>query len=100
MHILYHRENRQNDFDKVGAFMDTKEAVAARLRELCKEKGFTPNGIAMFSAVPQATVKSILNGESQNPGVVTIKKLCDGFGITLEEFFSSPVFYTLEQEIK
>ena len=51
-------------------------------------------------AVPQATVKSILNGESRNPGVVTLKKLCDGFGITLGEFFSTPEFDALEQEIK
>lgn len=66
--------------------MNTQQAVANRIRQLCREKGFTPNGISIFSAVPQATVKSILNGESQNPGIVTLKKLCDGFGITLGEF--------------
>lgn len=80
--------------------MNTREAVAKRIYDLCKEKGFTPNGIAMYSAVPQSTVKSILNGESQNPGAVTIKKLCDGFGITLGEFFSTPEFDALEQEIR
>ena len=46
------------------------------------------------------TIKSILNDESKNPGVVTIKKLCDGLEITLGEFFSTPEFDTLEQEIK
>ena len=80
--------------------MNTREAVAFRIRQLCKQTDFTPNGIANFSAVPQATVKSILNGESQNPGVVTIKKLCDGFGITLGEFFATPEFDALEQGIK
>ena len=45
-------------------------------------------------------IKSILNGESQNPGTVTIKKLCDGLEITLGEFFSTPEFDALEQEIK
>ncbi len=80
--------------------MNTQQAVAHRILGLCKEKGFTPNGIAIFSAVPQGTVKSILNGESQNPGIVNIKKLCDGFGITLGEFFSTPEFDALEQEIK
>lgn len=54
--------------------MNTQQAVADRIRQLCREKGFTPNGISIFSAVPQATVKSILNGESQNPGIVTLKK--------------------------
>lgn len=45
-------------------------------------------------------LKSILNGESQNPGIVTIKKLCDGFDISLSEFFTTPEFEELEQEIK
>ena len=80
--------------------MNTQQTVAARIRQLCREKGFTPNGISNYAAVPQATVKSILNGESRNPGVVTLKKLCDGFGITLGEFFSTPEFDALEQEIK
>lgn len=67
--------------------MDTREAIANRIRQLCAERGITPNRISNISAVPQATVKSILNGESKNPGTVTIKKLCDGFEITLGEFF-------------
>ena len=80
--------------------MDTQQAVAFRIRQLCKEKGLTPNGISNLAAVPQGTVKSILNGESKNPGILSIKKLCDGFEITLGEFFSTPEFNMLEQEIK
>ena len=80
--------------------MDTREAIARRIRELCRERGLTPNGLSYLSAVPQATVKSILNGESRNPGVVTIKKLCDGLEITLGEFFNTPEFDALEQEVK
>lgn len=53
--------------------MDTREAIARRIRELCRQRGITPNGLATTSAVPQATIKSILNGESRNPGTVTIK---------------------------
>lgn len=59
--------------------MNTREAIAARILQLCRERGITPNGLSNISAVPQATIKSILNGESQNPGTVTIKKLCDGW---------------------
>ena len=80
--------------------MNTQQTVAFRIRQLCKERGLTPNGISLISGVPQATVKSILNGESRNPGVVTIKKLCDGFEITLEEFFGTQEFRNLEQEIQ
>lgn len=80
--------------------MDTREATAIRISELCKEHGITPNGLSNLSGVPQSTVKSILNGESKNPGIVTIKKLCDGLEITLAEFFDTDIFNTLEQEIQ
>ena len=71
-----------------------------RIYELCKERKITPNALSYMCGIPQATLKSILNGESKNPGTVTIKKLCDGFEITLGEFFSTPEFDALEQEIK
>lgn len=80
--------------------MNTRETVAKRIRQLCGERHITPNGLSNIAAVPQATIKSILNGESQNPGIVTIKKLCDGLEITLGEFFSTPEFDALEQEIQ
>ena len=80
--------------------MDTRTATAIRIRELCSSRGITPNGLSNIAGVPQATIKSILNGESKNPGIVTIKKICDGFEITLGEFFSTELFDSLEQEIK
>jgi len=80
--------------------MDTAQAIAYRIRQLCEKNRITPNGLSNLSAVPQSTIKSILNGESKNPGTVTIKKLCDALEITLGEFFSTPEFDALEQEIK
>ena len=75
--------------------METWEAVAHRIRQLCREQGITPNKLSKISGIPQATIKSILLGESKNPGTVAIKKLCDGFGITLGEFFSTEEFDAL-----
>ena len=83
-----------------GVCVNTAEAIAYRIRQLCRERGITPNGLSNLAAVPQSTIKSILNGESQNPGSVTVKKLCDAFEITLGQFYSTPEFDTLEQEIK
>lgn len=80
--------------------MNTQQAIAIRITELCKEHHLTPNGLANIAAVPQSTIKSILNGESKNPGTVTIKKLCDGLDITLGEFFNTSLFSKLEQEIQ
>lgn len=80
--------------------MNTKEAVAKRIIELCNEKNIAINALANISGVSPSTVYSMLNEKSQNPGVVSIKKLCDGLEISLREFFSSPIFENIEQEIK
>lgn len=71
-----------------------------RIYSLCKERGITPNGLSYLAGISQSTIKSILGGESKNPGIVTLKKICDGLDITLIEFFDVPDFYELEQEIK
>ena len=81
-------------------FMNTKEAIAKRIIELCRENNIAINALANLSGVSPSTVYSMLNEKSQNPGVVSIKKLCDGLDITLREFFDSPIFDNLEQEIK
>ncbi|MGN0379285.1 MAG: helix-turn-helix domain-containing protein [Butyrivibrio sp.] len=74
-------------------------AVVKRIRQLCEDKKITPNALSYASGISQSTVKSIMNGESTNPGIVTIKKLCDGFGITITEFFDTEEFRNLEQEL-
>ena len=80
--------------------MDTYSAVRNRLLVLCEQKGISINALAMESAVPPSTVKNILYGKSKNPGIVTIKMLCDGLGNSLSDFFDTPEFKALEQEIK
>lgn len=80
--------------------MNTYMAVKNRLMLLCEEKRMTINKLASESGVAPSTVKNILYGKSQNPGIVTIKILCDGMGVSLSDFFNSPEFKTLEQEMK
>jgi len=80
--------------------MTTLECVVKRLEELLHERGMTVNGLANSAGVPVSTVKSIFNGASQNPGVVTLKKLCDGLEISLPVFFDTEDFRELEQEIQ
>lgn len=80
--------------------MNTKEAVAKRILDLCAERNIAVNALASISGVSPSTIYSMLNEKSQNPGVVSIKKICDGLDITLGEFFSTPEFDALEQEMK
>ena len=79
--------------------MNAKEAVAERIVQLCKERNIAINALANISGVAPSTIYSMLNTKSQNPGVVSIKKLCDGLQISLVEFFDTPYFSELEQEI-
>ena len=80
--------------------MDTIAAVRNRILQLCGEHEISINKLATISALPPSSIKNILYGKSNNPGIVTIKILCDGFGITLIEFFDTKEFAELEQEIK
>ena len=80
--------------------MKMHEAVAKRILELCKEHKLTVNGLANLSAVPPSTLKNIIYGVSKNPGITTIKMLCDGLDITVVEFFDCELFNSLEQEIE
>ena len=80
--------------------MDTYSTVKNRILQLCEEKKMTINKLATESGIAPSTIKNILYGKSQNPGIVTIKMLCDGLGITLIDFFDTAEFRNLEQEIK
>jgi transcriptional regulator with XRE-family HTH domain len=80
--------------------MKVHEAVATRIQELCEKQKMTVNGLANISGLSPSTVKSIIYGASKNPGVATVKILCDGLGITLVDFFDASVFDELEQEIE
>ena len=80
--------------------MDTYTIVKNRLLQLLGQHEMSIYKLAMESAVPSSSIKNILYGKSQNPGIVTIKMLCDGFGITLVDFFDTKEFRELEQEIK
>jgi len=80
--------------------MGIYEFVVKRIYQLCKERGITPNALSYMAGVSQSTIKSILGGESKNPGVVTLKKICDGFDITLIEFFDTEEYHQVEQEVK
>ena len=80
--------------------MNTYSAVKNRILQLLGEKRMSIHKLAMESAVAPSTIKNILHGKSVNPGIVTIKMLCDGFGISLIEFFDTSEFTELEQEIQ
>ena len=80
--------------------MDILTAVRNRILSLCGEREISINKLATISALSPSSIKNILYGKSQNPKLLTIKMICDGLNITLGEFFSTPEFDALDQEIK
>lgn len=80
--------------------MNIGEAVKERILELCREQDISINKLSSMSGVTQSTVNNIISGRNRSTTISTIKKLCDGLGITIEDFFHSELFRGLEQELK
>ena len=80
--------------------MSVKDVVAYRFDQLCKERNIKLNELANLSGVTPSTAYSMMDKSRRDVSIVTVKKFCDGLNITLGEFFSTPEFDELEQEIK
>lgn len=80
--------------------MTIGEAVRYRILQLCEERNLSVNKLSSISGVIQSTVNNIISGRNHSTTVSTLQKLCDGLGITIQDFFRSDLFVGLEQEIK
>lgn len=76
------------------------QAVKNRILQICDEKDLTINALATECGLPPSSIKNILYGKSRNPKIATIKIICDGVNMALKDFFDSPEFDGLEQEIE
>ena len=80
--------------------MTIGQAIKARITVLCKEYNITMNELANRSGIPHSTVGNIVRERNHSATVATIQKLCDGFGISIIDFFNHELFRNIEQEIK
>lgn len=80
--------------------MTIGEATKLRILELCRENKITVNKLATVSGITQSTLSNIVGGRNNSATVSTIKKLCDGLNISIRDFFASPLFDDLEQEVR
>ena len=80
--------------------MNVGQAVRERIAELCEEKHITINKLANISGITQSTLNNIMSGRNNSTTISTIQKVCDGLEITVTDFFDSPLFLGIEQEIK
>ena len=80
--------------------MNIGEAVKLRILDLCKKNEITVNKLSYICGLTQSTLNNIVSGRNNTTTISTIKKICDGLEITIQDFFNSPIFENLEQEIK
>lgn len=80
--------------------MNIGEATKLRVIELCKNNDITVNKLSTICGITQSTLSNIVGGRNNSTTISTIKKICDGLNISIQEFFNSELFDDLEQEIK
>ena len=80
--------------------MRVGDAVRMRIMQLCREHDITLNKLSNICGITQSTLNNIVSGRNSTTTVSTIQKICDGLEISILDFFTSPLFENLEQEIK
>ena len=72
--------------------LNISQLVSIRILHLCEERNLTINKLSTLSGITQSTLNSIINNKSKNPQLKTIAKICCTLEITLKDFFDSPSF--------
>lgn len=87
------RERETKKSEAAEAYIEeTWEQIVQRILYLCRMRNINLNVLALRSGLTPSTLKSILYGKSKNPSIVTLRHICDGLDISLEEFFHSRLF--------
>ena len=75
--------------------MDTNE----RLRRLLEERGWTEYRLAKKCGLSQSTIANIYRRNTV-PSIATLEVICNGFGITLSQFFADGEMVELTPDLK
>ena len=78
--------------------MYLSDAIRNRIRFYQKEKKMSLWALFKASGVPMSTLAAFMSGKTELVKLDTLLHICEGFNITLGEFFSSETFDTVEQE--
>ena len=75
---------------------ELSHAIKLRIQKLAKDRGLSLYQLSLTSGMTQSTVNNLMNRETSSPTIATIKRLCDGLDITLQEFFNTEDFNNLK----
>ena len=79
--------------------MRLKTAMRRRILELCAERDLHVTALERQTGITHTTLCNILNGRNHSTTLLTLQRICEGFDMTIPEFFDSDLFRDLEQEI-
>lgn len=78
--------------------MYLSDAVRKRIKFYQKEKGMTLWALFKASGVPISTLSAFMKKRTELIKLDTLLHICEGFGITLTEFFEDEIFKEVEQD--
>lgn len=73
--------------------------VHAKLRKLLDERGWTEYRLSKASGLSDATLANIFRRNTM-PSIPTLEAICNGFGITLSQFFAEGDMVELTPALK
>ncbi len=76
--------------------MKLNEALSLRIKEVCLQKKSNISKISLNGGMSPSNIYDINKGRTKGTEILTIAKFCDGAGISMAEFFNSPLFEDLE----
>lgn len=78
--------------------MKLSDAIRKRIKFYLKEKNMNVWKLCKMSGIPCSTISTFMSGKTELIKLDTLLHICEGFGITLGEFFTEPMFDTVEQD--
>lgn len=81
-----------------GDFMTLSDAVRKRINYYLKQQNMSLWGLFKASGVPISTLSAFMNGRTELIKLDTLLHICEGFGITIANFFEDDIFIEVEQD--
>lgn len=78
--------------------MKLSDAIRKRIKFYLKEKNMNVWKLCKMSGIPCSTISTFMSGKTELIKIDTLLHICEGFGITLGEFFTETMFDTAEQD--
>ena len=79
-----------------GAIMKLNDAIVKRIDEICQEKGVNICDASLKGGMSPSAIYDLVKGRTKCSKVITVKRFCEGAGVTLSEFFDRDYFNDIE----